>query len=80
MNLDVIEEAFSVEALTKQFYKELFEWYQWAASDELNVYYPNLCTASDPKQALQEHLIRFQYFLNFHKSGEHDASFLIPKI
>ena len=58
MNLDVIEEAFSVEALTKQFYKELFEWYQWAASDELNVYYPNLSTASDPKQALQEHLIR----------------------
>ena len=58
VNLDKVEEAFSVEALTKQFYKELFDWYQWAASDELNVYYPNLNTAPDKKQALQEHLIR----------------------
>ena len=58
VTLDKVEEAFSVEALTKQFYKELFNWYQWAASDEIGVYYPNLDTAPDRKQALQEHLIR----------------------
>ena len=53
-----VEEAFSVEALTKQFYHELFDWYQWAASDEVGVFFPNLEDADDPKQALQEHLIR----------------------
>lgn len=53
-----VEEAFSVEALTKQFYHELFDWYQWAASNEMSVFYPNLEDANDPKQALQEHLIR----------------------
>ena len=58
VTLDKVEEAFSVEALTKQFYRELFDWYQWAASDEINAYYPNLDTAPDKNQALQEHLIR----------------------
>ena len=53
-----VEEAFSVEALTKQFYHELFDWYQWASSEETGVFYPNLDSADDPKQALQEHLIR----------------------
>ena len=53
-----VEEAFSVEALTKQFYHELFDWFQWAASGEIGVFYPNLENADDPKQALQEHLIR----------------------
>lgn len=30
-----VKDAFSVETLTKQFYSELFDWYQWALS-ELN--------------------------------------------
>ena len=30
-----ITEAFSVETLTKQFYKDLFEWYQWAIDDSI---------------------------------------------
>ncbi|KAA6313090.1 hypothetical protein EZS27_036083, partial [termite gut metagenome] len=36
-------ERFSIEALTKQFYKELFDWYQWALSDNdgFAVTYPN---------------------------------------
>ena len=36
-----IKDAFSVEALTKQFYQELFEWYQWAVSEDSNVTFPN---------------------------------------
>ena len=36
-----ITQAFSVEALTKQFYKELFEWYQWAVDPSTNVTFPN---------------------------------------
>ena len=58
VSLDKVEDAFSVEELTKQFYEELFDWYQWAASDEVNVYYPNLGISTDRQQALQEHLIR----------------------
>lgn len=58
ITLDKVEEAFSVEALTKEFYGSLFEWYQWASSDEIGVYYPNLDNVHDRKQALQEHLIR----------------------
>src|SRR5574344_744005 len=36
-----IKEAFSVEALTKQFYKDLFEWYQWAADTNTGLTFPN---------------------------------------
>ena len=39
--LSDITAAFSVEALTKQFYKDLFEWYQWAVSDASNITFPN---------------------------------------
>lgn len=53
-----VEEAFSVEALTKEFYKELFNWYEWASSDETGIFYPDLKTAATPRMALQEHLIR----------------------
>ncbi|MGN0867482.1 MAG: Eco57I restriction-modification methylase domain-containing protein [Oligosphaeraceae bacterium] len=58
VSLDDVEEAFSVEALTKQFYHELFDWFQWACAEETGVYFPNLDSAEDKKQALQEHLIR----------------------
>lgn len=34
-------EAFSVEALTKQFYNDLFDWYTWALEVETGVYFPN---------------------------------------
>lgn len=36
-----IKEAFSVEALTKQFYNDLFNWYQWAISSEVGITFPN---------------------------------------
>ena len=58
VSLHDVEEAFSVEALTKQFYRELFDWFQWACAEETGVFFPNLDSAEDKKQALQEHLIR----------------------
>lgn len=36
-----IREAFSVEALTKQFYNDLFDWYMWALDPSTGVYFPN---------------------------------------
>ena len=39
--LSDVTAAFSVEALTKQFYKDLFEWYQWAIDDSSNITFPN---------------------------------------
>ena len=36
-----IREAFSVEALTKQFYNDLFDWYTWALDPTSGVYFPN---------------------------------------
>lgn len=46
---------FSVEALTKAFYTELFAWYDWAAKDEAGVRFPD---AADNLAKTKEHLIR----------------------
>lgn len=52
-------EAFSIEALAKQFYKELFAWYEWALSDEMDVRYPNdIHTNKDNRDLIPEHMIR----------------------
>ena len=52
-------EAFSIEALTKQFYNELFAWYEWALSDEMDVRYPNdIGTEKDNRERIPEHMIR----------------------
>ena len=45
--LSDITAAFSVEALTKQFYKDLFEWYQWAVDPKSNITFPNNTTTED---------------------------------
>ena len=42
-----LKEAFSVEALTREFYNELFEWYQWAVSPNSGIYFPNNTETSD---------------------------------
>lgn len=47
ISFENIKNAFSVEALTKQFYNELFEWYQWAISEESGVCFPNNTTIED---------------------------------
>jgi hypothetical protein len=53
-----VMEAFSVETLTKEFYRELFDWYQWALSDEIGVTYPNDTATKADDRIIQEHLIR----------------------
>ena len=58
ISLKTLLEAFSVETLTKEFYKELFDWYQWALSGEVNVTYPNTIRDDKENRTLQEHLIR----------------------
>ena len=59
--LDVakIETAFSVEALTKQFYRDLFEWYQWAVSDASNITFPNdTAIEDDGRDDIEKKIIR----------------------
>lgn len=58
--LEDIKTAFSVEALTKDFYKELFAWYQWALSDDegFAVTFPNDTSTDTDDRKIEEHLIR----------------------
>ncbi len=44
-----LREAFSVEALSKEFYAELYAWYQRAISPEAGVYFPN-----DPETGIDD--------------------------
>ena len=54
-----IREAFSVEALTKQFYNDLFNWYTWALDPTTGVYFPNNPnTNADDTHQLDTKLIR----------------------
>jgi len=54
-----IREAFSVEALTKQFYNDLFNWYTWALDPSTGVYFPNNPnTNADDTHQLDTKLIR----------------------
>ena len=58
-DLNSIQEAFSVEKLTKEFYNELFAWYQWALSDDIGITYPNNTkTSDDDRIKLDEQVIR----------------------
>lgn len=58
-SLDEIIEAFSVEKLTKEFFNELFSWYEWALSDEIGITYPNNTnTSDDDRIKLEEQVIR----------------------
>ena len=57
--LSDITAAFSVEALTKQFYKDLFEWYQWAIEPSSNVSFPNDTTfEDDDRDDIEKKMIR----------------------
>ena len=58
-SLSDITAAFSVEALTKQFYKDLFEWYLWAVDENSNVTFPNyVATEDDDRDDLEKKIIR----------------------
>ena len=41
-SLAALTAAFSVEPLTRQFYRDLFGWFQWAVSPQANVSFPDL--------------------------------------
>ncbi len=57
--LEELEKCFSVETLTKEFYTELYNWYLWAKSKQINVHFPNdSCDESDDRNYLSEHIIR----------------------
>ncbi len=59
ISFENIKDAFSVEALTKQFYNELFEWYQWAISEESGVYFPNnTAIEDDDRENIDTKIIR----------------------
>ena len=54
-----LSKAFSVEALTKEFYSSLFAWYERAMAPESNVTFPNdIKRNDDDRMQLADHLIR----------------------
>ncbi|EET13994.1 MULTISPECIES: Eco57I restriction-modification methylase domain-containing protein [Bacteroidaceae] len=54
-----ITEAFSVEALTKQFYGELFDWYLWAIDPVTGVSFPNNTSIEDDdREDIETKIIR----------------------
>ena len=58
-SLSDVTAAFSVEALTKQFYKDLFEWFLWAVDDNSNVTFPNNPTIEDDdRDDIEKKIIR----------------------
>ena len=65
-DLDTIQQAFSVEKLTKDFYNRLFEWFQWTVSEEVGITYPNDTTiAEDDREKLEVQVIRLTTRLLF---------------
>jgi N-6 DNA Methylase./Eco57I restriction endonuclease. len=57
--LSDVTAAFSVEALTKQFYKDLYEWFQWAIEPTSNVSFPNDTTfEDDDRDDIEKKIIR----------------------
>ena len=59
INYENIKNAFSVEALTEQFYNDLYKWYEWALKDDTGVYFPNNPnTPEDDRDKLDTKMIR----------------------
>ena len=59
LHLEDIRKLFSVATLTKDFYNELFKWYEWTLSDEVGVTFPkNTNTPEDNREKLEEQIIR----------------------
>ena len=57
--LSDVTTAFSVEALTKEFYKELFEWYEWAIDPKTQITFPNnTAIEDDDRDDLETKVIR----------------------
>ena len=61
-----LKEVFSVEALTKAFYKSLFDWYIWATEKDKTITFPNdLSIESDDRDYLEPAVIRLLTRLMF---------------
>ena len=59
ISFENIKEVFSVEALTKEFYNELFDWYQRAVNPNSGIYFPNNTeTADDDFEDIDKKIIR----------------------
>ena len=59
INFANLKETFSVEALSKEFYTNLYSWYQWALSEKVNVTFPNNPdTEKDDRENMNVKLIR----------------------
>jgi hypothetical protein len=81
-----VTEAFSVSILTKEFYNELFQWYQWTLSEEVGVTFPKKTNITeDDREKLEEQIIRlvtrllFVWFIkqkNFVPDTLFDAQYL----
>ena len=57
--LQDVTAAFSVEALTKEFYRDLFGWYLWAVDPAANMTFPNnTATEDDDRDDLETKAIR----------------------
>jgi len=53
------QKVFNSEVLTKQFYNDLFEWYQWAVDPETKCTFPaNVDTQSDDREDIDTCIIR----------------------
>lgn len=53
------QKVFNSEVLTKQFYNDLFEWYQWAVSPEAKVTFPgDVDTQDDDREDIDTRIIR----------------------
>lgn len=59
LTLSDVTEAFSVETLTKQFYNDLFQWYQWAVDPASGVSFPNnMANDADQREDMETKMIR----------------------
>ena len=59
VNFANLKDAFSVEVLTKQFYKDLFVWYQWAISPSSGITFPNNTSIEgDDRDDIETKIIR----------------------
>ncbi len=57
--LEDVANTFSVSTLTKEFYNELFKWYEWVLSEEIGITFPkDTTTAVDNREKLEEQIIR----------------------
>ena len=85
-SLKKIQEAFSVEKLTKDFYNDLFKWFSWTLTEKVGVTFPNdTRTSNDDKEKLEEKIIRlitrvlFVWFIK-HKGLVPNELFNIEKL